>query len=330
MDISRISTHPLQSKEWGKFREKTGVKVIREKNLPANKAGWQLTIHKIPWTNLTIGYLPKGPLPNKAMINELTKIGRENNCIFITLEPNVERIMNYELRIKNLGLQSSIRPLFTKYNFVIDLTKSEEELLEAMHPKTRYNIRVAQRQGVKVEERSDKQAFDIYLKLYFATTRRQHYFGHTEKYHKLLWETLQSGKEKEERGNDTLTARLLIAYYKSIPLVAWLLLEYKDTLYYPYGGSSEQYKNVMASNLVAWEAIKLGKKLGCKKFDLWGALGPNPDPQDPWYGFHKFKQGYGGKLVEYVDSFDLVLNYPLYWLFHLIDKFRWLFLRLLS
>lgn len=312
----QINTHPLQSWEWGTFREKTGVKVIRKNN-------WQITIHRVPGTHWSIGYFPKGPLPTKEMIEGLLEIGKENNCIFIQLEPNVERFKNYDLRFKNLGLKSSIKPLFTKYNLVIDLTKSEEELLAVMHPKTRYNIRVAQKHGVKVEERTDDAAFEIYLKLYFETTRRQKYFGHTQKYHRLLWKTLKPTNHK-------LTVHILIAHYKATPLAAWFLLQNKDTLYYPYGGSSEIYKNVMASNLVMWEAIKLGKKLGCKRFDLWGALGPDADPKDPWYGFHKFKQGYGGKLVEYVGSYDLVLNPFFYWTFHLIDKLRWLLLRMRS
>ncbi|MEK7182601.1 MAG: peptidoglycan bridge formation glycyltransferase FemA/FemB family protein [Patescibacteria group bacterium] len=320
-------THPLQSREWGEFREKTGVEVVRGKDLPA-QAGFQLTIHKIPYTPWSIGYLPKGPLPTKQTIDELKKIGEENRCIFIQLEPNIERFKNYDLRFKNLGLRTSIRPLFTKYNFVIDLTKSEEELLAAMHPKTRYNIRVAQKHGVTVKERTDDEAFKIYLKLYFETTKRQKYFGHTPEYHRLLWQTLNENLKLKIENSDRVIPHLLIASYKGIPLTAWLLLQYKDTLYYPYGGSSEEHKNVMASNLIMWEAIKLGKKLGCKTFDLWGALSPNPDPKDPWYGFHRFKQGYGGRLVEYVGSYDLVLNPLLYWGFHLIDKLRWIVLRL--
>ena len=71
----------------------------------------------------------------------------------------------------------------------------------------------------------------------------------------------------------------------------------------------------MANNLTAWEAIKLGKKLDLKKFDMWGALGPNANPKDPWFGFHKFKQGYGGKLVEYTGTYDLIFNWPLYLMF---------------
>ncbi|MBI2022932.1 peptidoglycan bridge formation glycyltransferase FemA/FemB family protein [Candidatus Daviesbacteria bacterium] len=115
-------------------------------------------------------------------------------------------------------------------------------------------------------------------------------------------------------------ARLLLAFYKKTPVVAWMLLNFKDTLYYPYGGSSFLYKEAMASNLVAWETIRLGKKMGLKKFDMWGALGPDAAPSDPWFGFHRFKQGYGGRLVEYLGSFDIVFNKPLYSIFTRIDK----------
>ena len=79
----------------------------------------------------------------------------------------------------------------------------------------------------------------------------------------------------------------------------------------------------MASNLLCWEAIKFGKKLGLTKFDMWGALGPNPDKNDPWYGFHRFKEGYGGKLTEFVGSYDLVINPVLYQTYKVADKLRW-------
>ena len=179
-----------------------------------------------------------------------------------------------------------------------------------MHPKTRYNIRLAQKHGVKVEEHTDDQAFEIYLKLYFETTKRQNYHGHNEHYHRKVWQTLKAVE----------MARLLIAFYKGKPLTAWMLLNFQDTLYYPYGGSSKTHPEVMANNLVAWQALKLGKKLGLKKFDMWGALGPDADPEDPWFGFHKFKQGYGGHLVEYIGTYDLVFNWPVYMLFTIIDR----------
>lgn len=307
--------HPLQSFQWGEFRKKTGVKVVA-------LGGLQLTIHKIPYLPWTIGYLPKGALPTKKMITDLQKIGKQENCIFIQLEPNI--VNDKGLRI-NDKLRPSFRPLFTKYTFQLDLTKSEEELLKNMSSKTRYNIRVAQKHGVKVIEDNSNEAFNAYLTLLKETTARQKFYAHTKQYHLLMWQTLKPAG----------IAHLLIAScssktsnLKPITLAAWILFVYDGVLYYPYGASSNKYKEVMASNLIMWETIRFGKKMGCKVFDMWGSLGPNPDKNDPWYGFHRFKQGYGGKLVEFAGSYDLVINPFLYELYKIADKLRWMLLKI--
>ena len=320
--FNSTATHPLQSFEWGEFREKTGIKVIRGTN-------FQLTIHPIPHTPFTIGYLPKGNLPDKKLIEELKQIGKEKKCIFIQLEPNVERLKIKDLRFKNLA--PAAHPLFTKYNFVLDLTKSEEEILAGMHQKARYNIKVAQKNEVEVIEDNSEKAFEEYLRLTRETTERQKFYAHSEAYHRLMWDTLRVQRSKlkvQSLDKDKLTAHLLTAKYKGKVLTAWILFVFKDTLYYPYGASSSENREVMSSNLVMWEAIRFGKKLGLRKFDMWGAMGPNPDKKDPWYGFHSFKEKYGAEHAEYVGSYDLVINPVLYQAYKVADKLRWLMLRM--
>lgn len=318
---SRAVSHVIQSWEWGEFRKKTGVEVVRLGEFEGRtlKRAYQMTLHKVPYIKQRIGYLPKGPMPKKVMVDGLKRIGMERNVAFIKLEPDVEksRLTTNDKRLKQLGLVRAKKSLFTKYNFVLDLTKSEEELLMAMHPKTRYNIKVAQKKGVEVYESTTDTDFETYLKLYFETTKRQKYFGHTEKYHRLAWETLKKAN----------MARVLIAKYQKRPLVAWMLLNFHDTLYYPYGGSSDEHRDAMASNLIAWEAIKLGKKLKLKNFDMWGALGPDADARDPWFGFHRFKAGYGPRHIEYIGSFDLVINPMYYQMLNMADRVRWILLK---
>ena len=317
----KMVSHVIQSWEWGEFRKGAGLDLVRLGHFDGKKlvSAYQLTFHPVPFLKNTIGYLPKGPMPTKLMVDSLSLIGKKKNAAFIKIEPNVinDRRTTNDKRLTQLGLIPSKKSLFTKYNFLLDLTKSEDQLLAAMHPKTRYNIRVAQKKGVKVYESASNEDFKIYLKLYFETTKRQKYFGHTPSYHTKLWETLAPSN----------MARLLIAKYKNEPLVAWMLLQFKDTMYYPYGGSSTEHKEVMASNLVAWEAIKLGKKMGFKIFDMWGALGPDASESDPWYGFHRFKAGYGAKHVEFVGTYDLVLKPSAYGIINMADKLRWIFLR---
>ena len=103
---------------------------------------------------------------------------------------------------------------------------------------------------------------------------------------------------------------------------------FNGKLYYPYGASRSVHRDVMASNLMMWEMIQFGKQQGCDTFDMWGSLGPDPDKKDPWFGFHKFKEGYGGTLMEFVGTYDLVLDPIMYKIFRIAEDWRWKWLRL--
>lgn len=340
-EFDSLVDHPLQTFAWGEFREKTGIKVIRRGLLNNKKLieVYQMTLHKIPFTKFNIGYLPKGNLPNKKLLEDLFKVGRDNNCVFIQIEPNLTA-QNAEFKMRNLIHNSkfiilnSFHPLFTKNTLILDLTKTEEELLKNMNSKTRYNIRIAQKHKIFIKEEFNKNAFEIYWKIMTETTNRQKFYAHTKKYHELMFESLKISNLKSEiQDKNSLQAHLFIAYYnfskvKIIPLVAWILFSFKDTLYYPYGSSASEYRNLMASNLMMWEAIKFGKKSGLSKFDMWGSLGENPDANDPWFGFHKFKLGYNPKLIEFIGSYDLIINKNLYQIYKLADYLRKLYLKI--
>lgn len=346
-DFNKVVHHPLQTYEWGEFRKETGVKVIRRGVLKDNKLvdGFQLTIHPIPRTPWTIGYLPKGTMPTEAILQELQTVGEEERCVFIQLEPNIVRTMHYEpgtrkefpeskefntiIHNSSFIIHNSAHPLFTKYTFHLDLTKSEEELLKAMHPKTRYNIKVAQKNGVEVTEDSSTKAFEVYWKLMEETTTRQKFYAHGKSYHQSQWELFPHEiTHKQSTSNNQLSSHLLTATYQGKILTAMLFFVFHDTLYYPYGASSGEYRNFMHSTLTMWEGIRFGKKLGLKTFDMWGALGPHADQNDPWFGFHDFKRKYGPDHVEFVGSYDLIIKPQLYQAYKLADKLRWVYLKL--
>lgn len=313
------AVHPLQSWEWGEFRQKTGVKVIRLGAFEKQNflMSYQLTVHPLPLSDYNIIYFPKGPMPNKTLLEALTKLGRENKAILVKMEPNI--LANQD--IKKFLLENNCqegRPQFTKYTFVLDLTKSEEQLLAEMKPKTRYNIRLAQKHGVVVAEDNSPAAFEEYLKLTTETTQRQGFYSHTPDYHRKMWEILQPAG----------IAHLFTATFQGQILATYLFFIFNKVLYYPYGASTREHREVMPTYALFWEAIKFGKSLGCQKFDLWGALGPNPDPNDPWIGFHRFKEGFGATLTEFAGTYDLVINPILYSLFNLVNNLRWKLLRL--
>ncbi len=300
-----LAVHPLQSWEWGEARKEMGLEVIRLGEFVGRKLTnvFQLTVHKIPYTDWSTGYLPRSPFPSKQTLDFLGDYSQKHNIISVKLEPYT----NKELKITSrFPLIKSKSPIFPEWTQIIDLKQNEEQLLKKMKPKTRYNLRLAQKKGVSVKEQSDEQGFEIFLRLYFATTKRQNYYGHDINYHRAIWSHLK-----------LKIAHLLIASYQDIPLAAYELFHFKNGLYYVYGGSSEQHRNVMAAQLIMWESIKFGQKVGAKYLDMWGSLEPSYSPKHPWAGFTRFKEGYGGKFVKLVGSYDLVVNEIAYKIFAL-------------
>ncbi len=321
-NFNKTSLHPLQSWEWGEFRKEWGNKVVR---FPFG----QIIFSKIPLTKLKIGTFIKGPKPTQKMIQTLKRLGKKENALFIKLEPNV--IVNSKFKFQDLKLQTRNerriikllednhfvkgKTLFTPTSFWIDLTKSEEELMQNFSSKTRYNIRLAQRHEVKITEDNSDLAFEKYLELTRETVKRQSFYAHTEKYHRLMWKHLH--KIPISKSQEPI-ARLLTAKYKGEVITTWIVFVWKDFLYYPYGASSYKYKNVMANNLMMWEAIRFGKKLGLKTFDLWG--------REEGKGFTKFKEGYNPQIVEFLGSWDLITS-PYYKLYKIVESLRWQILR---
>ena len=308
-------SHPLQSWAWGEFRTTMGIDVVRLDGVGL------LTFHKIPYVPFTIGYFPKGQMPSRFMIDALVDLGKKKHAIFIQLEPNVTANSKFQIPNSKL-LRPSHHPLFTKYTFVLDLTKSEEELLKAMHSKTRYNIKLAQKHEVTVVQDNSPQAFEVYLRLTRETTNRQGFYAHNEAYHRTMW------KELHRAG----IAKLFTATHQGNILAAWIVFVWKDTVDYPYGASSREHREVMAPTLLLWEIARWAKAQKLKYFDLWGSLGSpsadGHDPNDPWYGFHRFKEGFAPTLVEFVGSYDLALNKPLYLIYTLVDTIRWTLLKI--
>jgi lipid II:glycine glycyltransferase (peptidoglycan interpeptide bridge formation enzyme) len=324
--FNEVVDHPVQSWEWGEFRHDTKLKVKRVGFYSAgrlNKA-IQVTFHPLPFLNYTAGYFPKGFMPNEDQLAALKQLGEKNNALFIKMEPEVAKEVGHASAHRKLAdflLDNGAvpgRPLFSNYSFMIDLKKSETELFAALSSKTRYNVNLAARKGVKIVENSTDEGLKTYLEILGETTQRKGFYAHTPEYFEKMWHNLKSSG----------MMKIFNAVYEGKVLVSWIIFIFNDKLYYPYGASRSIHRDVMASNLLMWEMILYGKQQKCTQFDLWGCLGPKANSRNAWYGFHRFKKGYGGQHLEYLGSYDLVFNQPLYKLFRIAETWRWRLLRL--
>jgi len=318
--INKLAPHPLQSWEWGEFRNSWGNEVTRLGSYEGNKLKnvFTLVSSPLPKSYFKIATLIKSATPTKSELQMLNEEAKKRNFVFIKIEPSepVNKKSKTKLisRFKNAGATQG-KTLFTPTTFWLDITPNEDELLASFHKKTRYNIRLAQKKGVEVVEDNSNAAFERYLALTRETVKRQGFYAHSERYHRQMWEHLYKNPVKNKKKP---IARLLTAVYQKQIITAWILFQWKDFLYYPYGASTHEHKNVMANNLMLWEAIRLGKKEKLKTFDLWG--------REPGKGFTDFKQGYNPKVIEFLGTWDLVTSH-LYWPWRVAEKARWLYLR---
>lgn len=312
------ATHFVQSWLWGEVRKQTGVKVIRvgffEGETLVNTG--QISLHAIPKTGKYLGLLSRGAAYAKEELDELVKIGQSQNAIAIRIEPDA---LEGQWQTKYPKLKKAPRNYYIPHNFLMGLTQSEEELLAHMHSKTRYNIKVAQKHGVTITEETNAETLEKFIALQKETAQRQKFYLHPDSYYKTVFEKFHSQN----------AVRLLVAKHPEGQILSiWFLVLFKKTMTYLYGASSDEHRHMMANNLLAWHAMQLAKQLGMETFDFGGTLGLNADEKDPRYGFHRFKEGFGGKHVSYVGTYDLVISPLFYTIFTLADTLRWQILRL--
>jgi lipid II:glycine glycyltransferase (peptidoglycan interpeptide bridge formation enzyme) len=300
---NQYAGHPLQTWEWGEFKRSTGNDVSRV-------ASFQITWHKISWMPWTIGYLPKSSLPDLSEIKEIEAEAKHKRAILVRMEPDAIR-QEGKRWLRSYGeILKPGRRFFTPHTFWLYLDKPEEELLAAMHPKARYNIRLAQKKGVVVKEDNSQEAFERYLDLTFGeTTERQKFYAHDREYHRKMWQHMHPSG----------IAHLFTASYQGKILVAWIIFGWQNKIYYPYGASSVEHRDVQAPSLMLWETARWGKKHGYQIYDLWGA--------EEGKGFNRFKEQFSPQLVEFIGTHDLVINSFLYPLFRLAEELRWKVLR---
>jgi lipid II:glycine glycyltransferase (peptidoglycan interpeptide bridge formation enzyme) len=275
-------------------------------------------------------------------MNAIKTLGVKNGAIFVKMEPNVLSVVptpevgeefstSPEKASGSFALQNGAqdnkgynlvlsKPTLPKYSFLVDLTPPVNEVLGRMHEKTRYNIKLAEKHDVKVERRNDIEAVKIFFNLVTQTEKRQGFLqlNHPLSYYEKIFELF----------NPLGQCFVLVATYEGQPLSAVFLLKFKDTLYYPYGGWSSEHRELMPNNLIHFEAIKLGKELGCKTYDMWGAYKEKDSPGDLWYGVYRFKQGFGGRFVTYAGPYDLVVKPTFYKITNTLYDWRKFLLKL--
>jgi lipid II:glycine glycyltransferase (peptidoglycan interpeptide bridge formation enzyme) len=324
--------HFLQSQIWKESKRNLGNAIF-----DVDQYFFHTT--KLPIVKKTIGYMPR---PNLRSINweEFYKKGVDSKAIYITIDPenlkteipnSVEYIQKKLAEIDPSLKIKHGKPVHLQENLLIDLSKPSEELLAQMKQKHRYNLKLAAKKGVEVDISDSDDAFKEFINLYQETVNRKEYNGRSAEYIYTVWQTIKEFKNKlhESQSQEKIDVQIATAYYQNQPLASWMLFIYNDTIYYPYGGSSSENKNIMAPYALLWGIVEWGKSQGYKWFDTWGIKkNPNNDSTSEGFteleydGYSRFKVGFGGEKVEYADTVDVVFEPLVYSALKLAQRIR--------
>ncbi len=318
----------LQSWEWGEFQMGLGRKIwrigtVRKRKLIASA----LIIKKTLPLGRCYLYCPRGPAMNfqfprlrqrrtsgqaispptpkadeqagnfqkvwNAFLSKIREIGREEKAVFFRFD-----FPDARLPIKPSGdfvrAPIDVQP---RHTLIVNLQKDQNDLLQEMKPKTRYNIRLAKRKGVRVRQGLKPRDLNKFLELIETTAKRDKFRAHPADYYRRMVEVLGKGG----------LLRIFSADYQGKTIAANLILFFGRSATYLHGGSDNQHRNVMAPHLLQWEQILEAKRRGCLEYDFWGITAPAA--QFPkWEGITRFKKGFGGEEVGYAGTYDLVLN----------------------
>jgi len=281
----------------------------------------------------SILYAPKGPLmdwDNTALrtrvLNDLQSFAKQQNAIFLKMDPDIvlgRGVPDSEGDVtENRG--QAARSELTRRSWVyssdqiqfqntvlIDLSATEEEMLARMKPKTRYNVRLAQKKGVTIRT-GTVDDLPLLYKMYAETSVRDGFVIRDENYYMTVWK-LFFNVETFKRSN-VPTCEPLIAEVDGEPVAAIFLFMFAGRAYYVYGMSRNLHREKMPTYLLQWDAMRRAKSNGCSVYDLWGA--PEVfDESDSMWGVYRFKEGLGGEVLRTLGAYDFVPNklwYKLY------------------
>ncbi len=297
----------LQSWEWGTFQERVGLRVLRLKDGASGACG-QFLRRELPFGKC-YWYCPRGPL---GRMPGLEKVDAFKDSLFLRLEPRDSEGVAGSLKVKDVQPGQTL---------IVDLRQEPEALLAAMHEKWRYNIRLAERKGVRVymAGAGDASALEIFWGLMSETTERDGFRAHDKDYYRLMLETLAGDPQAD--GAERPVARLVFAEHDGKVLAANLMLYFGTTATYLHGASSRERRDVMAPQLLHWKAMLDAKAWGFASYDFWG-VAPEGVEGHSWAGISRFKRGFGGKYVAYPGTYDLPVDRFWYTLYRLARRAR--------
>ncbi len=285
--------------------------------------GFQLVKYSLP-LNLNYLYIPHGPvlkkglslMEEKMLLNSLQEIANKEKAIFIRIDPWPEGLKSLRSSAWREAPSYSYHNVSfqPRFEWVLNVTQKDDELLAKMSSHCRYNIKLAQKRGVKILRVSGKDLnnyFPAFYSLMLQTSKRNGFNLHPKKYYKHLFDSAQ---EKIE---------LFFAEYEEQYLAVDLIYYEGNVANWIFGGSSSEHRNLQPTFLIQWQSILSAKEKGYKYYSFGGVYNPTyPNIYKEYQSITFYKKNYGGFYINYNPPYVYSPRPFLNWLYNIRRLFK--------
>jgi lipid II:glycine glycyltransferase (peptidoglycan interpeptide bridge formation enzyme) len=302
--LERLGGHLLQSWQWGDFKSRYGWHAER---VAYPEVGEPRAMAQVLFKfrgPVSVAYVPRGPAvaagdedAASALFRIIDRLARRNRSLYLIVEPNSQ--LPFTGTFKQHGFVRGPDHIQPERTVQVPLLE-DEPLLNQMHSKTRYSVRLAGRRGVTLEVPEDRDAGASEFYELLRDTAERNVFGiHSESYYHDFLSVMGDH------------AALLLARHEGHLAAGVIAARFGREAIYMYGGSSSQFRAHGAAFMLQFEAMRWGREGGSTIYDLWGIPAEDPDSNgsetgrvsstkgDDWRGLYRFKTGFGGDIVGY-------------------------------
>lgn len=283
--------HPLQLWGWGEVKAAHNWRVERVlvKRDQTVIGAAQLLIRSLPKPFNALVYVPRGPVADEksreAVLDELADYAKRTyKGVAISVEPDWVTMPDAR------GWKQTSNTILIPETLILNLTKTEDELLSEMTKKTRQYIRKSGSEGLEIRKVKGREELAPCLDIYRQTAERAGFGIHDDQYYYDIYDQL--GEHSP----------VFAAFLNGKPVAfLWLAIS-KETAFELYGGMDDDGQRLRANYALKWHAITTMKKWGISRYDFNGLLND---------GVSTFKRGFASHEDLLAGTYDKPLS-PLY------------------
>lgn len=233
----------------------------------------------------------------QAIFDDIREQGKKAGCVFVRVRPQLELSDSSLKLMAELGLKRAPMYLSVEFAGVLDLQKSEEEILAGASQGFRRKLRKAAKNEIEITADTDDASIDEFCRLEKLHAERQKYVAFSKTFLKKQFEAFREGGEiliyTARKDGETLAQNFMIFYGPEAS--------------YHYGVSSELGTRYSAAPLLHMKAMEEARRRGCIRYNLWGIVEPD-EKSHRFYGVSEFKRSFGCEELRYTPAHDMILK----------------------